>query len=190
MSRKQPHWFDAQPPDSIGDHACGFPGCLNPAPFRAPTSRHQLEKGGQSWLWFCLDHIRQYNASWNYYEGMSEEEIEQERRTDYTWKRPTWPLGDWGTANDSAFEDPFGLFTGPKPRQHTPRPHSPPSAEWSALNLLGLSYPYDTKSLRTAYRTMVKKHHPDVNKGTKEAEEMVKQINEAYDFLKNRLAGN
>jgi len=66
------------------------------------------------WYWFCLIHVRDYNARWSYYDNMTEAEIEHERRFDATGRRPSWPLGAFADsqkpAHLSSFQDPFDLF--------------------------------------------------------------------------------
>jgi DnaJ-domain-containing protein 1 len=140
------------------------------------------------WYWFCLVHVRDYNARWNYYANMSETQIEQERRADVTWQRPSWPLGAFPGAQGAAqpFQDPFGLFQdAPSPSQaFFQSGFSPRSPEGKALAVLGLSYPFSHSDLQKNYRALVKKHHPDANGGSLEAEEALKRINEAYAVLK------
>ena len=68
---------------------CDHPDCAGAGEYRAPKGRERL----QEYFWFCLDHVRQYNLSWNYFEGMNEREIEYIRRRDTIWERPTWRLG-------------------------------------------------------------------------------------------------
>ena len=68
---------------------CEAPGCLGEGRFRAPKARGHLN----DYLWFCLEHVQEYNAKWNYYAGMRDEEVEAQRQADTTWQRPTWPSG-------------------------------------------------------------------------------------------------
>jgi hypothetical protein len=88
---------------------CEHPGCEAGGDFRAPRSRIELD----NYYWFCLDHVRAYNAAWNYYAGMSEREIEAEIRRDTVWQRPSWKLGQrHGPAYEARMRDPFDLYSG------------------------------------------------------------------------------
>ncbi len=112
---------------------CDHPGCEAGGEFRAPRSRLELNH----YYWFCLDHVRSYNAAWNYYAGMSETEIEAEIRRDTVWQRPSWKLGQrHGPAYEARINDPLGLYgkdgqqqratasTGPIPARAPPPPAS------------------------------------------------------------------
>lgn len=197
MFGKFSHLFDTPPnhnggQKSSGTHTCEFQGCLDEGIYRAPKSRYHLESGVDDWHWFCLTHIRDYNAKWNYYQNMSEADIERERRADVTWQRPTWPLGAssgsekiTGVHGNPSFQDPFGLFNDAPSFSQTG--FLAQSAEGKALVVLGLSYPFTQDDLRKQYLKLVKKHHPDMNGGTIEAVETLKSINEAYEVLKKIL---
>ena len=50
---------------------CEHPGCAEAGEFRAPRSRENLNQ----YRWFCLEHVREYNSKWDFYAGMSEDEI-------------------------------------------------------------------------------------------------------------------
>ena len=176
--------------------ACDSPGCRCGGEFRAPKSRDRLT----DYYWFCLEHVRQYNAAWDYYAGMDAREIEAHIRRDVTWDRPTWPLGKQGQPQRSRahrFHDPFDVFEGADPfdaQQRRSRHDDPPArprastAEEQALSVLDLSLPITLIEVKARYKQLVKRHHPDANGGSKAAEERLKLINEAYATLRHSLA--
>src|SRR6202022_4667695 len=49
--------------------------------------------------------------------------------------------------------------------------------------LLGVPRKASAKDIRTAFRKLARKYHPDLNPGDKSAEEKFKQLQEAYDVL-------
>ncbi|MHA1112946.1 MAG: molecular chaperone DnaJ, partial [Alphaproteobacteria bacterium] len=75
--------FEAAP------RVCEHPDCDAAGDYPAPRSRDRL----RDYRWLCLDHVRNYNKSWNFYAGMNREQIEAETRADVTWRRPTWRMG-------------------------------------------------------------------------------------------------
>ena len=151
---------------------CEWPGCDSDGEYRAPRSRSELRQ----FRWFCLDHVRTYNQSWNFFSGLNEAQIEEIRRRDTVWDRPSWPLGAGPTVN--RFEDPLGLFgTMEKARPHTPRD--------AALVQLGLEQFSSIENIKARYKLLAKKHHPDANGGGKNAEKKFVAIQEAYNLLIN-----
>ncbi|MFQ5971953.1 MAG: J domain-containing protein [Alphaproteobacteria bacterium] len=138
-------------------------------------------------LWFCLDHVREYNAAWNYYEGMSETEIEVELRKDAIWHRPTWPLRGWP---DERYHDPFGLFDD-RPERSSEEQVGRwgwRSGDAEALAVLDLRPPVTVASIKQRYKELVKRHHPDANGGDSRHEERLKEINRAYGRLMESAA--
>jgi DnaJ-domain-containing protein 1 len=171
------------PPARLCDH----PGCDVGGDFRAPRSRIELE----SYYWFCLDHVRAYNAAWNYYAGMSEAEVEAEIRRDTVWQRPSWKLGmRHGPAYEARMRDPFGFHSEQESsgRRHGGRASHATvraaSAREQALAVFDIDPPFTQTSLKARYKVLVKLHHPDAHGGDKEAEERLKIINQAYSTLK------
>lgn len=174
---------------------CDHPGCYEPGEHRAPKSRDQLDE----YLWFCLDHIRDYNKAWNYYAGMTPEQIELETRRDTTWQRPTWPLGARSSGGrrfnqeSVAIHDGFACFgeDGGEHLHAAARARAagfhPDSAEARALATIDLEPPLTLTRLKARYKELVKQHHPDANGGDKRAEERLKVINEANAILKKAL---
>ena len=54
---------------------CEAEGCSEPGEFRAPGSRAAGFDGPGDWRWFCLDHVREFNSAYDWFEGMSADEI-------------------------------------------------------------------------------------------------------------------
>ncbi|MEM7652322.1 MAG: J domain-containing protein [Pseudomonadota bacterium] len=168
---------------------CDAEGCNEPGEYRAPKSRSDLTQ----FYYFCLDHVREYNRAWNYFEGMSDDEIEDSIREDTTWQRPTWPLGN---AKSAAFarashygpKDGFGVFRDGTPeddfRAAEQEKRLKPE-ERRALRTLDLPLPVDIETVKTRYKELAKQLHPDVNGGDPAAEEKLKLVNQAYTVLKN-----
>jgi DnaJ domain len=160
---------------------CEHPGCINAGDFRAPRSRANLD----AFYWFCLEHVRAYNATWNYYAGMSAAEVEAQIRSDTVWQRPTWPMGSRVHLRYGPHIRDFGMFDldedGHEKREQTRRPLS---REEQALAIFELQPPFTLVGLKARYKELVKRHHPDVHGGDKEAEERLKIINLAYADLK------
>ncbi len=175
----------AEPDRPATGRRCDHPGCAEAGEFRAPRSRSALRE----YLWFCLDHVRIYNASWNYYAGMTPEEIEREIRSDTVWQRPSWPLGSRTFRYQARIKD-HGLFdfddepAGHAGAQGASRHRQPASPEARALAIFDLSEPVSLSDLKARYKELVKRNHPDAHGGDKAAEERLKVINQAYSTLK------
>ena len=169
--------------DPIDTGGCAVPGCRAEATHKAPKSRDELHR----YVWFCLEHVREYNASWDYYAGMDETQIEAHRRQDVTWRRPTWPFGSRQTegldAGELPFEDPFELLGERAARRASP--DAPRSKTDEAFDILNLSAPVSANDAKARYIELVKRLHPDANGGDKTAEERLKSVNAAYATLKN-----
>src|SRR5260370_2689304 len=59
----------------------------------------------------------------------------------------------------------------------------PTTAKQDYYELLGVARKASAKDIRTAFRKLARKYHPDLNPGDKSAEEKFKQLQEAYDLL-------
>ena len=95
-------------------------------------------------------------------------------------------MGPFGYDPDY-MRDTFGFFEDAEEARHTPSNDAASGAHFAALAVFELRLPIDEKTVKTRYKELVKKHHPDANGGTKEAEEKFKEIRLAYETLKSFL---
>jgi DnaJ-domain-containing protein 1 len=177
---------------------CDHPGCPQDGAYKAPRDRQKLN----DYYWFCLDHVREYNASWDFYKGMNADALELERRADVIGRRPTWPMGvgkrgRMRQTRTEALEEAMrrwfagsdipGFDAGPR-EEAAPRPKRPNAQVEEALGVLELDWTAGPEEIKSRYKSLVKRHHPDANGGDKAAEERLKSINQAYTFLKAQQA--
>lgn len=181
--------------DEASPTHCDHPGCTLPGTFRAPMGR---DREGQ-YFSFCLDHVREYNATYNYFNGMSDDAVARYQKDAVVGHRPTWTMGvnraGKGHREDGQDPagDPLGMFRN---RRHgpeaAPQPRGPQhsAATLKALELLGLDDTADFAAVKTRYKALVKRLHPDVNGGDRSSEDKLREIIRAYNFLKTiRLFG-
>src|ERR1700742_5376900 len=94
---------------------CEWPDCKNKGPHRAPKGR---ENSKEYWH-FCIDHVREYNQSYNFFSGMNAEAVARYQKDALTGHRPTWKMGANGTkgkgktgeADLEGAADPFSMFS-------------------------------------------------------------------------------
>lgn len=196
-SAQQKIFLDAEAEAVFGRRGlrrCDHPGCAEEGRFPAPKSR---EPRDGRWH-FCLDHVRQYNAGWDFFRGMSADDVERYQRQDVLGHRPTWRLGTkpqreepqvW-VKDDLGILAEVGIKLGAGRRKTRAELQLDPR-EREALLQLGfdlekLTLPLRKADLKSQYKLMVKRYHPDANGGDKQAEERLKTINQAYAFLQTR----
>ena len=177
--------------DNNTDYLCDFKNCLKIGKFKAPKSRSTLN----SYYFFCLSHVKEYNKSWDFYKGLTVDQIELSMRKDTVWDRPSWPLtGDpkqiINQIRDLLNSD-YSLFEKEKDLQDFLKnkiiDEKLTNEEQKSLKILSLSMPISVVEIKKKYKKLVKIFHPDVNDNNKEAEKQFKEINEAYKTLLKRF---
>jgi len=167
---------------------CDSPGCGAPGEFRAPMGR--LREG--QYFCFCLDHVKEYNNNYNYFNGMTDNDVARYVKDATVGHRPTWSMGTRrGTAgfredpNAKTFHDPLGAyrqrFHKARAEEKTPR-YSPVTMR--ALEAMGLDDRATPETIRAKYKDLVKRHHPDANGGDRSREEKLREIINAYKTLR------
>jgi hypothetical protein len=175
-----------RPEPKVGARPCARPDCAREGSYRVPKSRDQLNEH----LWFCLEHARAHNESWDYFRGMSEGEIEAFRDAAVIGHRPTWPLGKRAARprqgqGSSVFQDGLGIF-GETAEKARPRPPERriTGVQERALDVLNLDATATLQQIKARYKELVKRFHPDANGGDRGAEERLKQVIKAYGVLR------
>ena len=173
---------------------CAHPGCDAPGEFRAPGVHGADFDGPGEWRWLCLDHVREFNAGYNWFHGMTPEEI-SEAQTPYAgWERETRAFGTAGQSPPprwADFVDPLdaiGARFRARQEQMRERSDGTPLSGGDRKNLrtLGLDVDADRKALRTRYAELLRRYHPDHNGGDRGHEKALQAVIEAYTALKSR----
>lgn len=175
---------------------CDFAGCREAATHRAPKGRLRER---EYWR-FCLEHAREYNQSYNFFAGMSDDAVAQYQKDSVTGHRPTWKMGMSGKAGAEGADprarrgvdgaaDPFGVFEGsggfrPRVERVVPERRAIRNVERKALDALGLEISANSQEIKARFKLLVKRHHPDANGGDRSCEDKLREIIQAYNYLK------
>jgi hypothetical protein len=181
---------------------CEWPDCEATGNYRAPKGRNAE---GQ-YFRFCAAHVKEYNKSYNYFDGMADNDIGAWIKASQTGHRPTWKLGEnsWaenkraraakkggkakgaGFKQDPDMNDPHRLFEEhAASRGGTRSRASVGNAQRKALDTLGLDPGVTGEEIKAQYKMLVKRFHPDANGGSRETEDRLREIITAYNYLKD-----
>ena len=172
---------------------CQWPGCASEGTHRAPKGR---SRENEYWR-FCLAHVREYNQSYNYFAGMSDDAVARYQKDAVTGHRPTWKMGmNGGSDQYPGGETPidpfdvlreFGAGPGARARAEKPREEARPvrNAERKAFDTLGLEIDAAGPDIKARFKDLVKRHHPDANGGDRSTEDRLVEVIQAYNYLKS-----
>lgn len=178
--------------------SCDWPDCGQPGKFPAPRGR---DNEGE-YYHFCMDHVRQYNKSYNYFTGMKDDDVSAFQADARRGHRPTWRMGENAAATSKVkrdkiksgnfkynqeFADPYRLFSkgaddGDKSSKSR---RTVRNLERKALQALSLDDAASPDDVKKQYKALVKRHHPDANGGSRASEDRFREIVQAYDYLKS-----
>jgi hypothetical protein len=143
--------------------------------------------------------VREYNSSYNFFAGMSDEAVARYQKDDLTGHRPTWKLGSIGGKRaarrgrgefrgaDFVTNDPFSLFGETSQAGHArtaPEARKVLNAQRRALDALGFEGVASRVDIKSRFKKLVKQHHPDANGGDRGSEDRLREIIQAYNYLK------
>jgi hypothetical protein len=184
---------ERRPRAPVKARRCSAPGCQETAELNVPKSRHNMDER----TWLCGFHLREHNAQWDFFAGMSNEEIERFCLDAITGHRPTWPLGKRAASNRTgkteppranyssySFEDGFAVFEeAAEPALSRRRPKLT-KGQLDALATLNLEENASLHEIKARYKELVKRFHPDANGGNRGTEERLRQVIKAYGHLR------
>lgn len=168
---------------NLENATCGWSGCSGEGKFPAPKSPENRDDR----YYFCLEHIREYNKSWDFFRKMNMDSKQIDSfQNDLTGHRPTWKFGV-NNINFSTMEEirnqVFGKFRGTPGQHYKNRADSDlPRPVRDALKTLGLQYPITLQEIKKRYKKLAKEYHPDLN--DHKNDDKIKSINQAYSYLK------
>jgi hypothetical protein len=180
----------AEAPQAAGP-VCQWKGCQIAGSHRAPMGKG---REGKYYL-FCLDHVRQFNASYNYFEGWSNADVEAYQKDSIVGHRPTWRTAtsvgggsvedQYGLPGGRGHADPHGFFAWRETRKSAEPQRRVRPLESKALEALDLTEgDADKVRIKARFKELVKRHHPDANGGDKRSENKLREIIQAYNYLR------
>ena len=180
---------------------CATPGCAEGGEFRAPPEDGVTSgPDGPRWRWLCLDHVREFNAKYNFFTGMTPEEISEAQRPFAGWERetrafsataasppPKWrDFGDPLDAIGARYRD--RMAQAQRDRAERADGRSLSAEDRKALKILGLDPDADRKALRARYTGLARRYHPDHNGGDRSHEKALQEVISAYTHLRKAPA--
>ncbi|WP_374280121.1 J domain-containing protein [Novosphingobium sp.] len=174
---------------------CERPGCHEAGEFRAPGPRRPGFDGPGDYRWFCLEHVREFNAGYDWFAGMTPEEILRAQNPVHGWERETRAFSPTAGVDQAPrwadFSDPLEAISQ-RARARQPAQRSDGRAvtpdERRALDVLGLPLDADRKALRARYLELVRRYHPDRNGGDRSFEMRLQGVIDAYQLLRKAAA--
>ncbi len=181
---------------------CAVEGCAEAGEFRAPPLEGGSPVGqeGPRWRWLCLDHVRAFNQGYNFFTGMTPDEIEAAQRPYAGWERETRAFSTNAASPPprwADFSDPLDAI-GAKFRARMDRAAREQKLredgrflsieDRKALDVMGLAVDADRKALRQRYTELVRRYHPDHNGGDRSHERALQGVIEAYGHLRKAAA--
>ena len=164
---------------------CDWDNCKKPGLYKAPIERDNSKK----YRLLCLEHIKIFNKSWNYFENMTNQEIEYFIKSDLTWHKSTKNFGSsenfFNILWNNALDDKINIFKTSNYKDFKKAKIS--QTDRDALQTMELNEDVKWQKIQSKFKELVKKYHPDKNHGNKKFEEKLKKITLAYSQLKKTL---
>lgn len=169
---------------------CAFEGCGKPGKHKAALKGNENTK---NYTYFCLEHIQEYNKSYNFFNELPESKKQKFLHTktleepivtsklslgETPLSKPYSQVRSGSAAYQKRVGNNFNIYGTNKPtRKFT-------ALEMQAFATLDLPYDSSSADIKSKYKNLVKINHPDANKGDRSYEDRFNAIIAAYKQLK------
>ena len=161
---------------------CEWSKCKKIGVYKAPVEKDN----SKNFRLLCLEHIKAFNKSWNYFSDMNDREIEDFIKSDLTWHKPTKSFGSsenfFRILWVNALDDKSSILKNSVFKNFNRSKLS--DKDKDALKILGLKNDTNWSDIQKRFKMLVKKYHPDKNQGSKKYEDVLKKITLAYSQLR------
>ncbi len=165
---------------------CDHEGCQEAGKYRAPKSPDILD----DYLWFCQQHVREYNLKWNFFDGTSEAELMAQMDQDRVWERPTKPFKRseeqraWSRLGVDDPHQVLGANATQNPGRSGGNTRRLPATERRAVEILDAKDSWSKPQIRKAYKLLIKVLHPDMNGGDRSQEDQLNEVVWAWEQIR------
>jgi len=163
---------------------CDWKNCSEIGDYKAPKEKDN----SKMYRWLCLDHIKEFNKSWDYFNGMTEDQIFKFIKSDMTWHKPTQSFGSSDNFFNILWKDALSkekdFFQNKSHTDNSVKLKNFSSKDIAAFRVLELEIGTIWSKIQNKFKTLVKRFHPDMNSGNKIYENKLKNITLAYSQLK------
>ena len=163
---------------------CDWKNCSKIGSYKAPMEKDN----SKVYRWLCLDHIKEFNKSWDYFNGMTEDQIFEFIKSDMTWHKPTQRFGSSDNFFKILWKDALSkeksFFGNKLNTQDNVKLKKFNKKDIAAFKILELEIGTIWPKIQNKFKTLVKRFHPDMNSGNKIYENKLKNITLAYSQLK------
>ena len=163
---------------------CDWNNCFEEGSYKAPIEKDNSKK----YRMLCLNHIKEFNKNWNYFEGMDDKQINEFIKSDMTWHKSTQSF----SSSDNFFKVLWNNALNENLNKYKVNGQFDHINQFKfnhndvkAFGILGLSIGIKWENIKEKFKKLVKKYHPDMNAGNKKYEDKLKVITLAYTQLKN-----
>ena len=164
---------------------CDWNNCFEAGEYKAPVEKDN----SKNYRLLCLKHVKEFNRNWNYFAGMTDNQVIEFLKSDMTWHKKTQSFSSsdnfFKVLWNNALDDKLNIFKSSNFRDFKKTKVS--QQDKDALQVMELNEEVKWDQIQSKFKELVKKYHPDKNQGDKKFEDKLKKITLAYSQLKKTL---